>query len=276
MNRILKWVYIVTVAFIGVLFIHSIMTNPLEFGLSFTSSPDIVSTIIMIATSGVCVLMVARLLPVYWKKKKEPLLVAILISIFLFLGLTILVQGLFSLIDLKPHQLELVCTQSAFFYLAAAGFLLAQFQIEVFGGGLHEGRNRTWLIVIACIALVLDVGIVIDTIFGSEPWQLGLIGAPAVVVLYYLFAKLAYSALHTVNKIEDPVVKRSYHLMGLGWAMLFFGFIFLIVGGYFDFEDFIGSTAFVILSIVTFGIVFTGTSFLYVGFTLPMKAKASS
>lgn len=121
---------------------------------------------------------------------------------------------------------------------------------------------------------MLDVGIVIDTISGLVPWQLALIGAPGVFVLYLLFAKLAFSALRTVKKIEDPVVKQSYHLMGQGWLVLFFGFIFLIVGGFFDIQevlDPINPFIYPTLSVITFAVVFIGTALLYIGFTLPMK-----
>ncbi len=274
MNKVVKWEYVVTGAFVALLFIHSLLTNPLEFAITYRSSPDFVSAIIMIATSGICGLMVGRLLAVYWKKKKEPGLVEILIGIFLFLGLTILVQGVFSFIQLSPHQLNLVCTQSVFFFLATAGVMLAHFQFEVFGGGLREKHNLAWFIVVVIIALFLDLGIVKDTIFGSERWELGVVGTPAVVCLFYLFIKLAYSALKTVNKVEDPIIKRGFLLMGYGWGTLFFGFTFLIIGGFFDFETIIDPTLFLVLSIIIFGVVFAGTTLLYIGFTLPMKTSA--
>ncbi len=276
MDRVIKWNYLISGAFVGVLIVHSLVTNPVEIVLLYNSTPNLVSAVIMIATGGVCMLMVGRLLPILWKKKKEPLLVEILISIFLFLGLTILFQGVFSLIHLTPRQLNLAMMQSIFFFLAAAGVFLAQFWFEVFGGGRKEKGNRAWFIVVTCVAVALDLEIVKDTIIGSEMWELEVVGAPAVFAFLYLVVKLAYSALTTVHKIEDPVVKRSYRLMGAGWGILLFGFFFLIFGGFFDIELLIDQLLYIILSATTFGVIFTGATLLYIGFTLPMKTNTRS
>jgi len=273
MNRILKGVYIISFTFIGILLLHCLVTNPRDIKWVYRENPDLISAILMIATCSVCMLMVGRLVLVHRKKKRNPLVVELLISIFLFLGLTLLLEGVFSIIRVTPRQLNLVGSQSVFFFLAAAGFLLTQFQIEVFSGGMSDKRNKVWLIIVGFIALTLDVGIMKDTLFGSEVWELTIIGAPAIFVLYYLFITLAISSLRTSKKVEDPIAKQGFKLMGWGWSVIFIGFLFLIIGGFFDFQNFIEPILFITLSIMTFAIVFIGTTLLYIGFIFPMKEK---
>ncbi len=274
MNRIINWEYIVTGVFIGGLLIHCFLTDSGAVTLTLQGDPDFISAIITIATNGICVLMIGRLVPIYRKKHKEIVLVEILISIFLFVGLVFFTQGLSSIIQLTPHQLKLVFTQSIFFYMAIISPLLAHFQIEVNRGGFNENHNRAWFIVVVCVALILDIGITLDTLFGLERWQLALSGGPTVLILFFLFVNLSYTALHTKENISDPVVKRSYRLMGLGWALFFIGFVLLVSGGFFDFEAILDPIIFIILGSVTFGVILIATSLLYVGFTAPMKIKS--
>ncbi len=273
MDRINKWVYLATGLIIGILIILIAVMYPGEVGIVFLSNPDIISTILVLATSGVCFLTIARLLPIYWNKEKEPLVAEILIGIFLFLGLTLLVQVIFSNINLRPPKLNLVFTQSELFFVAVIGLLLARFQIEVFGGGLPEKHNRSWFVIVVVMAACLDVIIIKDTLVSSEDWEQIIFGAPGVFTLFYLLVRLAYSSLVTVKKINDPAVKKGFRFMGFGWVVLTFGFVFMVVGGFFSIERSVDPGVYIVLSAITFGVVFTGTSLLYLGFTRPMKKK---
>ncbi len=286
MLKLNKWVFAITNAILGSLIIIEIMRYPAVFALELRSPLDIPSAILCFFAFAFALLLINRLRKITIEKTKKTELAELLMGIFFLYGSTTLIQGILLIIRVHPHVLDFVLLESALFFVSAATVLLTYFNIQVFGHGIENPRSKQWFYLVIILALVLAGYFAKDAIFyieglqsdtstgipGSADWEGIVFGQPAMVAMVYTYVYLAAKSFQSSKKAPDIVLKNSFRFIGLGGICAIIGFTFVGIGALEGMEPTFGDWA-PIINILMYSLVLVAMSFLYYGFTLPMKNK---
>ncbi len=286
MLRLNKWVFFITGAILGSLIIIEIARYPDVFAIVLRAPMDIPSAILCLFAFGFALLLMYRLRAITKEKTKNTLLAELLTGMFFLYGSTTLVQGILLIVRLHPHVLDFVLLESVMFFVSAGTVLLTYFNIEVFGKGIKDGRSKLWLRAVIIFALIFAAYLVKDAICyqegnqidpssgtpGSEEWEGIVFGSPAMAVVVLTYVYLAVASFRVAKKAPDPVMKRGFRFIGLGGICAISGFSLVGIGAMLGMVPTFGDLA-PVINIIMYSLVLAAMSFLYYGFTLPMKDK---
>ncbi len=286
MLRLNKWVFVITGAILGSLIIFEIGRYPDVFAIVLRAPMDIPSAILCLFAFGFALLLINRLRLIAKEKTKNTLLAELLMGIFFLYGSTTLVQGILLIVRLHPHVLDFVLLESVMFFVSAGTVLLTYFNIEVFGKGISDRRSKLWFYAVVIFALVFATYLAKDAIFyiegnqldpssgtpGSQEWEGLVFGTPAMAVVVYTYLYLAVAAFRVSRKAPEILMKRGFRFIGLGGICAITGFMLVGIGAMLGMTPTFGAFA-PAMNILMSSLVLVAMSFLYYGFTLPMKDK---
>ncbi len=273
MEKLVRGVYIAgAVVVVSLAVIVAVTVDIPSLGIVLQPQPKYISAGFIYFAFALAMLLIFRLRKVAKQKKGDNLVAQALTGIFVYSGITALVQGLAVMVDLTPSIVNSLFSQSVYFYVAGDGVFLAYFHAEVFRGGIKEGTNliRFWATVASMLSLVVST--YINILFVLEIWVEALLMIPAFVALLGIILDMSRAAFTTSQKVSDPPIKKGFNL--IGWA----GVTILVGGAMLLAYNLQSETTSISLPLLvwnafTYLAISMSMVLLYFGFTFPIRHR---
>ncbi len=206
-------------------FLTPIFQNVNDFSVNITTGIGLLEPILLFASSIIVFILFFHLLPRY---KSQPTSVGgLMLAVLLFYSLSTGVQGLFTLIKFNNIFFQTFWGEIFYFFLAAAIYFLASFNIEVFYSDAPKWRRNLISIVVG-INCELFVGfIVYDILFSSNVPELAVFSLLFLVTALYVYSSLAYASFKQRNKPVAENIKKGFLFIGLSGISFDTSFIIL-------------------------------------------------
>lgn len=258
---VIKWYSIIIWVIFLILTINIQEIN--NFEVNLRDYGRIIQGIIFVIVAFVCFLMLILLYQLNKSRQKD--IIVQLIGYFSLSAIGLLLQGIFEIIEFQVRDFQTFFTDSSLIFLVGAGFCSGFFVIDVFKKGIDEGNNSKRLDLFLLATMVGDFGLLLMKIIEIPIYILIIpLGGFIVFFLFYFF-NLIYGAFDLRKRMETPIEKQAFLLIGSHGIILILVALFAIMYSFTDIFEFRYISA-----------ALTAVAFysLYRGITLPMKKEA--
>ena len=193
-------------------------------------------------------------------KKKYSFVTSTLIYFFLVSMGGGLLQGIFGIIEFQVRAIQVIWTDSAFFFIVSASFAMTLFILDVFTKGISEPENKKYILTMGIVVLASMFFLSKKMLAEASDVEVYVPVLFLFVLTLYIFLLLAKKSLELRHRVETNVEKSAFLLIAISGICLTFGFIGVLAFTLTQIEPvrYINSISFSI-----------GYVLLYLGFTLP-------
>lgn len=263
MSRLIKiGIYGTYLLFVITAVIKLIQLNAQNFAIQLRDINHIIAGFFFLVMGIIALIMGIKL---HFRLQKNYTLVAsALIYFFLVSAGGGFLQGIFGIIEFQVREIQVIWTDSAYFFIASATFAMAIFIAEVFKKGVEIKANRNFIIFVGIVVSASLLSLTKKMLFDASDLELYIPLLLVFIITLYLYFTLSMKSLYLKKRAETAIEQKAFLFISISGYCLMFGFIGVLLFSFASIEllRFLNSILFSV-----------GYVLLYLGFTLPANQK---